>query len=83
MKTGLLTLSAESVNQKSIRSLHENQAVGFLGGTKRKRPKAYLSFCAPSRDRTYDLRIKSPMLYQLSYRGIYVTDTIAHCVNNF
>lgn len=24
---------------------------------------------APSRVRTYDLRIKSPMLYQLSYKG--------------
>ena len=27
-------------------------------------------FGSPSRDRTYDLRINSPSLYRLSYRGI-------------
>ena len=28
---------------------------------------------SPSRARTYDLRINSPSLYQLSYRGIWVS----------
>jgi hypothetical protein len=27
-------------------------------------------FSVPRRDRTFDLRIKSPMLYQLSYRDL-------------
>ncbi len=28
--------------------------------------------CPPSRNRTYNLRIKSPLLYQLSYRGMSI-----------
>ena len=40
----------------------------------RKRPallQAFVLFGSPTRARTWDLRINSPSLYQLSYQGIF------------
>ena len=36
-----------------------------------------LSTSAPSRSRTYDLMIKSHLLYQLSYRGLVGTEMVS------
>ena len=65
-------------HHSAFRSLTKVMQITFSGF-----PKMLRLFCAPSRDRTYDLRIKSPMLYQLSYRGIDITCILYHIIYFF
>ncbi len=45
--------------------------------TKEARIAAGSFLSTPTRARTLDKRIKSPLLYQLSYRGVFCGETIA------
>jgi hypothetical protein len=59
-------LDARSVSAPSY-AIHP-QTPGVLDSLKRKAPRLAGLFDGPGRDRTCDLGIKSPLLYQLSYR---------------
>ncbi len=69
----LISRGPAPLSQLSLHSSLAPIGVRSLVGAKMKRVKAFaltLTFCAPTRDRTWDLLLKRELLYRLSYRRI-------------
>ena len=68
------TVGDRIASRRGLRSSHKKSRVE---STRQLASTKHLLRSTPGRARTYDPRIKSPLLYQLSYKGLSVFQVLA------